>query len=324
MRRTVPPCSSALFSRAAASPDAAPTDAHAAAPRAPTLTVLLPAYNEADRLLPTLQSYCAYLSASERWGTTGGHPGYEVLVVDDGSTDRTADLVRQFAAGDDARRRNVRVLSLERNVGKGSAIAGGCREILCSSSDTADGALVLVADADGSGAIECVEDMYEVLEAAAVASSSEESWWSGTAIVAGVRQISTPSLKRAILSWGFRTAVTTVCGGRRSLSGVSDTQCGFKLMTLPATSIYGQCRVRGWAHDVEFFYLATLQKACVSETSVQWTEREGSRLVESAGGVVGASLSMLWDVVMMRLAYLLGIWKVSMDNDWRAVSSNDN
>jgi dolichyl-phosphate beta-glucosyltransferase len=122
-------------------------------PSDPRYSVVIPAYNEAGRLPRTLEQISAFLQAGQ-WD-------HEILVVDDGSRDRTAEVVRAFAAGHP----EVRLLKQPRNLGKGAAIQAGV--------GAARGELVLFTDADLSTPIEELARLEQALEnGAAVAIAS--------------------------------------------------------------------------------------------------------------------------------------------------------
>jgi dolichyl-phosphate beta-glucosyltransferase len=142
------------------------------------LSVVFPAYNEEDRVIPTLVEAVAYLDehfgrttapaststspSSKRHGRTAPNEdlaGYEILVVDDGSRDKTVDVVLQFAK-DNGLHDILRVISLERNRGKGGATTHGFRHVR--------GEYILFADADGasrfSDAGKLIEGCEEVVD----------------------------------------------------------------------------------------------------------------------------------------------------------------
>lgn len=303
----------------------------------PPLTVILPAYNESLRIEETLRSYHGFLSSSQKWQQSS-----QILVVDDGSTDGTRDVVEAVSAtlastlasslaSSSATNQRVTVsvecISLDCNRGKGEAVAQGIQHV----SDNYSSKLVLIADADASADISRLDNMYHGLcillsaedgqaEIAAIDTSFYD--WSKSALVVGRRTdrlsqqqddtndtITTSATKgalRQILRTGFRTAVRSLCGDL----GVSDTQCGFKLMTLAGgLEVYSDLHLQGWSHDVEVMYRARRKNIPVTERDVLWEDKAGSKLVTSAGGTVGVSLKMLSEIAQLRPLYFLGIWK---------------
>jgi dolichyl-phosphate beta-glucosyltransferase len=191
--------------------------------------------------------------------------------------------------------------------------------------------LVLIADADGSANIECLAPMMERLiqtienqrqstsDNKSVQASS--SFWSTPVIVVGNRGSASDNdesssstsqkkiLLRSILRWGFRTTVQIFLVGR-DLGGVRDTQCGFKLLTVAAAQpLYSNLNLQRWTHDVEVLFRASSTIVAIGEQPIEWQDKDGSKLVDGLGGVAGISLSMLLQVLQMRLAYEFGIWK---------------
>jgi dolichyl-phosphate beta-glucosyltransferase len=100
--------------------------------------------------------------------------------------------------------------------------------------------------------------------------------------------------------WGFHFCVATLC-----VSGIKDTQCGFKLFTRKtAQLLFSNLHLERWAFDVELLYLAQHHSIPVCEVSVNWTEIPGSKL-----DPLRASFEMGRDLFKIRFAYLFGIWK---------------
>ena len=244
----------------------------ALAPR--SLSVVIPALNEATRLPPTLAATCAYLAAE------AARPSYEVIVVDDGSTDGTAGAVRiTAAAAVDVGGGAVRLLRSEVNRGKGAALAAGAA--------AACGELVLLMDADGATGIEALP----VLEAAVPAR--------GAYIVAGSRA--------AVLSarppWRQLMGRVFALAAGACVAGVEDTQCGFKLLTAEAAeATLPHLHVEGWAYDVELLHLAQARGVGVASVRVPWRDVPGSKI----GALT--PLAMLRDVAAVKALYALGVW----------------
>ena len=234
---------------------------------APALTVILPCYNEAERLPATLQALLAHLSAA---------PGQvEVLVVDDGSTDATVSVAGAAAAAD----RRVRVLSYGPNRGKGFAVRTGML--------AAQGDLVVFTDADGSYQPSDLDRIVAALDQAPVAIGSRAGGANG-------------SLARRAASRVFNLAI------RGSLGlPFGDTQSGLKGFRRPAAQqIFSQARVDGFAFDVEVLWLARQLRLEVIEVGVQAMERLGSKVQMVADAL--EMLGEVWTVRQARTTRIHG------------------
>jgi dolichyl-phosphate beta-glucosyltransferase len=235
---------------------------------APQLSVVIPAYNEALRIAPTLAQVVSHLE--ERL------PGrWEVVVVDDGSRDATRDVVAGYAA----QHSSIRLLALARNRGKGAAVRAGVL--------AARGAEILFSDADLSTPIEEVHALRAALDRGADVAI-------GSRLAAGDAVRTQPLLRRA-MGRIFRLAVTLL--GYRALAALRDTQCGFKLFRAPvARTLFAALRIDGFAFDVEL-----LEAACaryrVAEVAVAWTHVAGSKVSPALDGI-----RMLRDLARLRLA----------------------
>jgi dolichyl-phosphate beta-glucosyltransferase len=239
-----------------------PTDETADAFRAsvgaaPALTVILPCYNEAERLPGTLQALLAHLSAA---------PGeVEVLVVDDGSTDATVTVAEAAAAADG----RVRVLSYRPNRGKGFAVRTGVL--------AARGELVVFTDADGSYRPSDLDRIVAALAQAPVAIGTRAGSASG------------PVARRAA-SRVFNLAIRGALG-----LPFGDTQSGLKgFQRAAAQEIFRRALVDGFAFDVEVLWLARQLRLEVTEVGVQALERQGSKVQMVADAL--EMLSEVWTV----------------------------
>jgi glycosyltransferase involved in cell wall biosynthesis len=207
---------------------------------ATALTVVLPCYNEAERLPGTLRTLLAHLSLT---------PGaVEVLVVDDGSTDATATVAADVAAVDP----RVRVLSYACNRGKGFAVRTGML--------AAEGELIVFADADGSYGPDKIDRIVAALDEAPVA--------------IGARGSASAPLARRIASRGFNLAIRMLLE-----LPFGDTQSGLKgFRRAAAREIFSRARLDGFAFDVEALWLARLLGLEVVEVAVRAMECPDSRV----------------------------------------------
>lgn len=227
----------------------------------PELSIVVPAYNEAERLGPSLRRVLDYLA---RRGDAA-----EVLVVDDGSRDGTAEVARGFAA------EGVRLLSHRGNRGKGAAVRTGLA--------ASRGRRVLITDADLSTPIDDVELLEPHLAEAEVVL--------GSRALAASRITRRQPLYRELMGKAFNLLVRSA-----GVRGIHDTQCGFKLLDGEvARRLAGELTVERFAYDVELVYLAQRHGDRVREVGVSWEDSPASRVHP-----VYDSLSMLRDLGRIR------------------------
>lgn len=225
------------------------------------LSVVIPAYNESRRLTPTLERVVTYLQRA-------GRP-YEVLVVDDGSTDDTSEVAAAFEP------QGVRVLRQDVNRGKGAVLRTGVLE--------SRGREVLLVDADLSTPIEEVEKLRPHLDEAELVLGSRAV--NGAEIT--VRQ---PPL-RELMGRTFNLLIRLL-----GVRGLRDTQCGFKLLDGEAARrLFRELTIERFAYDVELVLLARRHGYRVAEVGVVWADSPQSRV-----DPMKDSLRMFWDVLRIR------------------------
>ncbi|XP_066506485.1 dolichyl-phosphate beta-glucosyltransferase [Hoplias malabaricus] len=256
-------------------------------PHSRELSVVVPSYNEETRLPVMMEEAMEYLEKRQK-----GNPSftYEVIIVDDGSKDKTTEVALRYTKKYAADK--VRVLTLKQNRGKGAAVRMGTLR--------SRGRLILMADADGATKFADIEKVEAGLQNL---SPKPENM----AISCGSRahlekeSVAQRSLFRTFLMYGFHFLVWFFC-----VKGIKDTQCGFKLFTREAAlRTFSILHVERWAFDVELLYIAQCFKIPIAEVAVNWTEIEGSKLVP-----VWSWLQMGKDLVFIRLRYITGAWKL--------------
>lgn len=217
----------------------------------PRLSIVLPAFNEAARIGPTLDRIREFTRTVEG--------GAEVIVVDDGSTDGTRELAAR------PEYREVRWLRLARNQGKGAALRAG---VLASA-----GAEILLCDADLSTPIEEYERLRPHLEGVEGVEGV-----GGAGVVLGSRGLADSKITRRqpryreLMGRMFNLLVRTLVVG-----GIRDTQCGFKLLRGElARRLFADLRIDRFAYDVELVWLARRRGETVVEVGVAWHDSPAS------------------------------------------------
>ena len=229
----------------------------------PFLSVIIPAYNEAERIGPTLDKIAEYLAAKSM--------SYELLVVDDGGTDATASIVTAVSAKNPA----VRLIRLDKNLGKGGAVKRGVME--------SKGEMVFFTDADLSTPIEEIEKFFPLFPA--------------YDIVIGSRAIEGANIRvhepfyRETLGRLFNKIVRVLC-----VPGFVDTQCGAKMFTKAAArAIFPLIRTERFSFDVEVLFVARRLGFKIKETPIQWFYSANTTVRTFTDGP-----RMLWDILFIR------------------------
>jgi dolichyl-phosphate beta-glucosyltransferase len=241
--------------------------------KSPELSIVIPAYNEEARLPRALRLIRDYLAGREI-----GAEETEIIVVDDGSTDGTAQIVQEWSR----QLFSLRLVSNGQNRGKGYSVRHGILE--------ARGRIVLFTDADLSAPIEEADKLFAALEA-------------GNDVAIGSRAldrslISThQSRLREIAGIIFNTFVRLFTG-----LPFHDTQCGFKaFLREPSRIVFQQQRIERFGFDPEILFLAKRHGLRAVEIPVRWAHDSATKV-----HVVRDSLLMFRDLVAIRWNWLLG------------------
>ncbi|KAH9703053.1 Dolichyl-phosphate beta-glucosyltransferase [Citrus sinensis] len=259
------------------------------------ISLIIPAFNEEHRLPGALDETLNYLqqrAAKDKSFT------YEVLIIDDGSSDGTKrvafDFVRKYTVD------NVRIILLGRNHGKGEAIRKGMLH--------SRGELLLMLDADGATKVTDLEKLESQIHAVGRKeynhgdSVTVDSTFRisdipiaafGSRAHLEEKALATRKWYRNFLMKGFHLVVILTAG-----PGIRDTQCGFKMFTRAAArKLFTNIRLKRWCFDVELVYLCKRFGIPIIEISVNWSEIPGSK-------VNPLSIpNMLWELALMSVGY---------------------
>jgi dolichyl-phosphate beta-glucosyltransferase len=229
-----------------------------------TYSIVIPAYNEGARLGATLEKVLGYVRA-QGWNA-------EVIVVNDGSRDNTAELVRRFAEKDS----RVRLVENPGNRGKGYSVRNGMLNAL--------GEVVVFSDADLSSPI---EEMPKLLEALAAGADIAI----GSRLLRAELQTQRQSMHRQLFGRVFNLLLRMILGLK-----FKDTQCGFKAFTRRAAqTILPLQRIERWGFDPEILFLARKFGFRVEEVAVHWGHSGDTRIHPVVDGA-----RMFWEMVRIR------------------------
>src|SRR5215216_538270 len=236
----------------------------------PDLSIIIPAYNEEALIVSTLDCLHRYLSAR-----TGS---FEILVVDDGSQDKTAQAVGQFQKASD----HVRLLTNQQNRGKGFSIQRGVLE--------SRGQIIIFTDADLPYELDVIEGFLRALQNGCDLAV-------GSRVLPGSAVRGVPMLRYVagqIFSWMVQAVL---------FQGLPDTQCGFKSFKAEAAKeVFRRLTIGGFGFDVEMLFIARKRKYAIQPVPVQMIEhRQRSRV-----RLISDSLKMFANLFMVRWNDLQG------------------
>lgn len=213
--------------------------------KTPTLSLVIPAYNEEKRLPEFLGTVATFVKESPNDIT-------EILLVDDGSTDNTVAVARKYQADIPG----LRVITQPNNQGKGAAIAKGVSE--------ATGDWIVFMDADGATPISEIPKMRAALVKAQIGVGNR--WMKGANVYRS-------SLFRHVSGWVYKTYM-----GMFGLGGI-DTMCGFKGYHRDvAKDLFADLLEERWLFDTEVAYKAVRRGYTIENFPINWKSVEGSKL----------------------------------------------
>lgn len=238
------------------------------------LSVVIPAYNEEQRLPKTLQAVIAYLQSQDY--------GWEIVVVNDGSQDATADVVREAMVHEP----RVRLLQYGGNRGKGYAVRFGMMHVT--------GRYRVFMDADNSTTIDHVEQMLPYFNL-------------GFDVVIGSRDIPGADIAVHQPWWKEQLGhLGNIWIQLWAVPGIKDTQAGFKMFTAQAAEdIFPQLRLEHWGFDVEALAAARYLGYKISERPIRWVNDPNTTVSPKA------YLEVLQEVMQVRFNIWQGVYKRS-------------
>ncbi|CAN8102262.1 unnamed protein product [Discula destructiva] len=311
------------------------------------VSVVIPAYNEEKRIIPALEEAIEYLDKRfgrptrndddgstdsekrQRLGSPQPHrqvfkkaaeegvtdnekavSGYEILIVDDGSKDRTVQVALEFSRKHELHD-ILRIVKLAKNRGKGGAVTHGFRHVR--------GAYIVFADADGASRFSDLGNLIEGCEDVVDASKRGIAIGSRGHMVGSEAVVKRSALRNVLMkSFHFVIKILTP----PATSRIRDTQCGFKLFSRAALPhIIPYMHTEGWIFDIEMLMLAESAPPTsvvnndgktigyssgirVAEVPIDWHEVDGSKM-----NLVQDSIAMAYGLMVLRFSWMLGVYR---------------
>ncbi len=286
------------------------------------LSLIIPAYNEEERLPSVLNDTIEYLhqhkdtlvqQCREALGIQGKQASnakmpnpFRIVIVNDGSKDTTVQSAQNIVSKISVQNpkfletTSITILTLQQNSGKGAAVKAGMLKSINSK-------FSLMLDADGATNFSSIHSLLRHLKSnpnAKIAFGSR----------AHLQEASKAqrSFTRTLLMKAFHFFVEHLVGGE-----IKDTQCGFKLFRGEVVgNLFHNLHLQRWAFDTELVAIAENFSYEIVEVGVEWQEIDGSKLHTGKVALILASAGMLRDMLCVRACYSLGFWKLkSVKND---------
>lgn len=237
------------------------------------LSIVIPAYNEESRISETIDHVRDYLNKN--------FMKFEIIVIDDGSSDGTSSIVNEQCA----RLTEIKLLRSMKNLGKGYSVKKG---VLAS-----EGNIILICDADLSAPIEEIEKLIPYLD-------------NGFDIVIGSRGLRDSEIVihqpwcREKMGRIFNVFVRALI-----FDGIKDTQCGFKLFTAEsAREIFNKSRMNGFSYDVEILFISMIRGLKIKEVPIRWAHSPDSKIRP-----LEDSIKTFIELLKIRLNYFRGYYR---------------
>lgn len=229
--------------------------------KSPTLSLVVPAYNEEDIIVKNLKEMISYLKKKEY--------SWEIVVVSDGSQDKTVELASAM------KNKNIRIFELPQNMGKGAALRKGVEE--------ATGKFIVFTDADLSVPIKYLSEIMHELKTNDIAVASRR--------VKGAKIVRHQPFLRESMGRVFTKLTQLMLG-----SSIADFTCGFKgFHAKAAKKVFGAGKLDRWAYDAEIIFLAKKYGYSIAQVPIVWENR-----VESRVRMGNAALTSLVDLLKIR------------------------